>query len=86
MHNEPKPADIGTKTPMADRTVYLLRLLGMDSVPRAVGHRGVGCRRHDERIGVSRRDATDESQSHGRMSAEALAKQAKSVWNLQIVL
>ena len=26
------PADIGTKTPRADRTVHLLRLLGMDSV------------------------------------------------------
>ena len=27
-HNEPKPADIGTKTPRADRTVHLLRAPG----------------------------------------------------------
>ena len=73
--SENSPADIGTKTRSADRTVHLLRLVGMNTASALLDNRSVELRRHkgsgDQGVIQSR------NQCHRRMSAENLRKQVK---------
>ena len=73
------PADIGAKTPSADRIVRLPRLLGMDGCSSISVWTAVEPNEDDKmkELARSRCDAKVDSQRHGRVNAEDLRKQAK---------
>ena len=68
------PADIGAKTPSADRIVRLLRLLGMDGRNSIIGWTAVEPNEDDKMKEPVRPrcDAKVDSQRHGRINAEDL--------------